>query len=697
VSSVAEPMTSQPRTAWRGRAAGVAAVAALVAGACSGGDGDEREDGGSPAEDAVTTEPSEAAPELSDRADELPIVTPTPQDMRWLGPDVAIPPAVTVVAADAADPAAVRVVTAMLEGAGADDVTVRPPDGSADHEDDEDGATEARLTVRVGSLGDRDVRAQLDAAGIELPDDVPAEGYALAAFGRTDGSATVVLGGADRAGTFYGAQTLRQLTRTSDGAIAGVGVVDHPAMHHRGTIEGFYGSPWTTEERLDQLAFYGRFKLNTYVYAPKDDPYHRDRWRDPYPADRLADLRRLVDTAVANHVRFTFAVSPGVSICYSDPADLAALEDKLRTVHDLGVRTFSIALDDIDHTRWNCDADADRYGPPSTEAAARAQAELLNAVQSGFVTRTDGVEPLQTVPTEYQGTRDSPYRTALREALDPAVEVMWTGAYVVPAEITVADAEAAAAAFGRAPYVWDNTPVNDFPPTEGRLILAPYARRESGLSGHVTGVVLNPMNQAAASKVQLVGAADFAWNDAAYDPARAHRAAAVDLAGGHGPTVDALLAFFDLQHLAPTSASSGVVSQPQSPALAARLDEFRAAWDAGDRQAAVDGLRPYAERITGAPELVRAHVVDPGFVSDCAPWLEATALWGRALIATLDGLTADLAGDGAGAAAARTTATDLVAQASAIRTVPGETRPQGPVRVGDGVLDAFLTEAAGLT
>ena len=62
-------------------------------------------------------------------------------------------------------------------------------------------------------------------------------------------------------------------------------------MPHRGTIEGFYGSPWTAEERLDQLAFYGRYKLNTYVYAPKDDPYHRDRWREPYPPDALAQLR----------------------------------------------------------------------------------------------------------------------------------------------------------------------------------------------------------------------------------------------------------------------------------------------------------------------------------------------------------------------------------------------------------------------
>ena len=64
---------------------------------------------------------------------------------------------------------------------------------------------------------------------------------------------------------------------------------------------------------------------------------------------------------------------------------------------------------------------------------------------------------------------------------------------------------------------------------------------------------------------------------------------------------------------------------------------------------------------------------------------------------TLDGLAAGVAGDDAAASAAlRRGATRLAAQAAAIRTIPGETRPEGPVRVGDGVLDAFLAEADAL-
>jgi len=669
--------------------------------ACSGDGGAGGDRSGGAAEPATTTSPGSGEPVLETRGDQLPVVTPTPVEMRWLGPDIAVPSDVDIIVADGVDAATTDTVTEVLQAAGAQNVRAMRPD-------DRDRAP-APLVVDVGTIGGKPTAAPLSDAGFEVPGDLPGGGYALAAFTREGGTAEVVLAGADAAGTFYAAQTLRQLVTDpgtagteATAAIAGVGVVDHPAMRHRGAIEGFYGSPWTREERLDQLDFYGRFKLNTYIYAPKDDPYHRDRWREPYPPELVADLRALIDRAAANHVWFTFAVSPGISICYSDPADLDALAAKLDAVYQLGVRAFSIALDDIVHTRWNCDGDGMRFGAPSPEAAARAQVELLNALQRGFIADHQGAQPLQMVPTEYRGTDDSPYRRVIREQLDPAIEVMWTGSMVVPAEITVDQATAAARVFGRPTLVWDNTPVNDFPATEGRLILAPYDRRQRGLSAAVTGIVLNPMNQAAASKVQLVGAADFGWNDAAYDPVRAHRAAATYLAGGTGgegadpDTVEALLAFFDLENLAPTSAASGTVSQPQAPTLAQQLDAFRSAWDGGDRSGAVQGLRPHAQRLAGAPDVIRGGVADPAFIADVRPWLDATALWGQALVGSLDALDATITGDNAGAQGRFADAAALADQAAAVETIPGETRPHGPVRVGDGVLDEFIAEARAL-
>lgn len=630
---------------------------------------------GAPSAGAAQAGPRAAAP--------LPPVTPVPQSMSRAGDDVPVTGRVIVVAdADTDVPARTRLV-AELKGHGADRVDVVTP-GNVPR------AAAGVLTVRLGPAARPDMAEGL--AGTAVPDH--AEGYALR-VGRAGRGAQVVLGGTDGAGQFYAVQTLRQLFVRSPGGgwkVAGAQAGDFPSMPLRGTIEGFYGQPWTHAERLDQMDFYGDVKANTYVYAPKDDPYHRGKWREPYPADKLAELGELVERATANHVRFTFAVSPGESICYSDPADRKALKDKLQALYDLGTRAFSVPLDDIDHSRWNCEADRAAYGEPGTGAAGLAQADLLNDVQRGFVATHEGVWPLQMVPTEYYNHTESAYKRALREELDPAVEVMWTGVGVVPTGITNEDAEQAAKVFGRKVFVWDNYPVNDFGNTGGRLLLAPYDKREAGLSDHLSGVVANPMNQPYASRVAVFGTADFAWNDRAYDAGRNWRAAMSYLAGGDAKATGALLVFGDLEHMAPTFGDTPW--QPQAPELARRVQRFWTAWDEGDRTGAVRALRAYATAVEDAPATIRSGAVERGFAVDAAPWLDATELWGTATVRMLDALAARQAGDRETSDRLLAESGELQRQARAVRTDPprnawGAVQP----KVGDGVLDAFLTQA----
>ena len=62
-----------------------------------------------------------------------------------------------------------------------------------------------------------------------------------------------------------------------------------------GIIEGFYGKPWTWEEREETVAWLARHGYKFYLYAPKADPYLRRRWQEPYPpslADRLRSLAK---------------------------------------------------------------------------------------------------------------------------------------------------------------------------------------------------------------------------------------------------------------------------------------------------------------------------------------------------------------------------------------------------------------------
>ena len=298
------------------------------------------------------------------------------------------------------------------------------------------------------------------------------------------------------------------------------------------------------------------------------------------------------------------------------------------------------------------------------------------------------------VPTEYYDAKESVYKAALRKKLDPRIVLQWTGTDVVPPAIAVADAKAATKAFGRKPLLWDNYPVNDYAQTTGRLLLAPYARREAGLSAELTGILANPMNQEAPSRVAVTGVAAFGWNDQAYDADRTLTYAVRELAGEDEQTTAALLTFLDTQHMAPTFGSQPW--QPQAPRLKGRLDAVREALAVGDpktRQLALDKLQREASEFASAPDIIQAGTVDPAFTQQARPWLDAMRLWGRALQLSAAGLEAANSGRPAAARRYFATAKQLAAEATAIQTIPGVTRFDGPIKIADGVLDTFVADA----
>ena len=615
-----------------------------------------------------------------------PIVVPTPQRLTVAGRPLRVPKAAVVIADGSTDAPARELLVELLHRYGAASVEVVAPT-------DPVRPRAGQLVVLLGAAARPDIEAALGAT--KAPDH--AEGYALKVLSSAVATG-VVIGGHDGAGQYYGVQTLRQLfqprpapsANASGGyLIAPVTVLDWPQMALRGAIEGFYGPPWSTADRLRQLRFQGDVKANSYIYSPKDDPYLRADWRQPYPADQLATLKQLVGTATAHHVKFTYALSPGVSICFSSAADRQALLAKFASVYAIGVRSFSIPFDDISYTSWNCTADREAYGDPGQQAAAVAQVSLLDEVAGAARDKGD-VEPLQTVPTQYSDLEDSPYKTEFREHLDPSVVIQWTGTDVVPPEVTTSDAAAIAAVWGRTTFLWDNYPVNDYRNSAGRLLLAPYADRQAGLAEDLQGIVANPMNQQTASILAEYGADDFAWNDQAYDPERTWRQAMLYLSGGDQAAARAIGVFADLEHLAPTFGDTPW--QPQAPELAARIATFERIWASGRRAAAIRGLRQYALQIRDAPAVIRGSSrVDPAFVRDTHLWLSATQLWGSALTVRLDALDAARRGDQPDAARLTTQADRLVARAQAITSDP-EVNNWSPttVKVGDGVLDTLI-------
>ncbi|MCK7624690.1 beta-N-acetylglucosaminidase domain-containing protein [Streptomyces sp. RS10V-4] len=600
-----------------------------------------------------------AAPAARDRTAPT-ALSPVPRSVRERPGHATVTASVDLVAGPHADAPALALVVRALKDAGARHVvrTGRATAGSG------------RLTVYVDGPGARRALAELGARGTA---DLPAEGYALAA-----GSGRIALAGRDAAGTYYAAQTLRQLLphRSRPGAaVRGTAVRDWPATPLRGVVEGFYGTPWSHTARLEQLDFAARHKMNLYVYSPKDDAYLREKWRDPYPADRLARIEELVDRARARHVAFTYALSPGLSVCYSSEADVRALIAKFATLWEAGVRTFAVPLDDISYTTWNCAADREKYGTGGG-AAGRAQAELLNRVHREFIARHRGAEPLQMVPTEYADLKATPYKKALATRLDRDVLVEWTGVGVIAPTLTAGQAQQARRLYGHPILLWDNYPVNDY--VSKRLMLGPYNARGAGLPGALAGITANPMIQPTASDLALATVADYSWNDRGYDARASWRAALDELAGGDARAARALRAFADVNY-------SSAINPHQAPELAAAVDRFRADGRADRLDAVLRDLRD-------APGVLRDRLPGHGFVRETAPWLDATRAWADAARDALRLIEATRSGDEAAARRLRARIPESVARARAYVYVDLKGK-RIPVVVGDGVLDTFVADA----
>ncbi|GFU50204.1 protein O-GlcNAcase [Trichonephila clavipes] len=96
-----------------------------------------------------------------------------------------------------------------------------------------------------------------------------------------------------------------------------------------GVVEGFYGRPWTPEQRKDLFVKMKKLGLNAYMYAPKDDFKHRAYWRELYSVEEAEHLTTLVQSAAENDVKFFYALSPGLDITYSNPKEIHALKRKL--------------------------------------------------------------------------------------------------------------------------------------------------------------------------------------------------------------------------------------------------------------------------------------------------------------------------------------------------------------------------------
>lgn len=391
-----------------------------------------------------------------------------------------------------------------------------------------------------------------------------------------------------------------------------------PALPIRGIIEGFYGPPWSDQERIDMFKFMEKENLNTYVYAPKGDPYQRVDWRSPYPAAELAQMKTLVTRAQQDHVRFVYSVSPGMtgtsptavnqSITYSSSVDRKALEAKINQLRSIGVNTFMLSFDDIFTSLKP--ADQAVYGTNY----ALAQMQLANKVYASERAQ-DPQFQLWLAPTSYYGLTDGPYWQTLRSTLSPNIQVIWTGQWVLNQTITGTQASIITKLLGRKPILWDNYPVNDYTYDTGRqpqLMMGPLQGRSAHLPNHLAGYLSNPMLQPQASKLALETIADYLANPSGYRPMAAWQQAIDQMPGVTNP---ALFKLFAAYNSASTLNPAGYA--PIGPIVAA----YQHASSSAQKQAAAARLQTAFRALAQLPQTLPPTLSNKALLHEIQPWL----------------------------------------------------------------------------
>ncbi len=324
-------------------------------------------------------------------------------------------------------------------------------------------------------------------------------------FLGADNNVITVLG-RDTDSAFYGLTTLYHLVnQIEDMTIRNFKIEDYGNVVTRGFIEGYYGNPWSIEDRSDLMTYGGYYKLNAYFYAPKDDPKHRVQWRSLYTEDELKWIKELADAGNASKTRFVYGIHPfpgndAFGINKNEAGyqkDLADLKTKLMQVIDQGVRQVAILADD--------------FANPGGELGLRLINDMTNWLENEVKLQyPDMKTTLPYIPYDYMGNGSSNEFTHLKQAPEN-VQLVMTGGRIW-GEVTQNFSETFKNNTGRAPYYWINWPCSDN--SKQHLIMGGNDTfLHPGVDPTlIEGIMLNPMQQSEANKSALFAVADYSWN-----------------------------------------------------------------------------------------------------------------------------------------------------------------------------------------
>ena len=318
----------------------------------------------------------------------------------------------------------------------------------------------------------------------------------------------IVILGKDSDSVYYGLSTLDLIFQQTQDEVRELEIKDYSSSYYRGFIEGYYGIPWTSEERKELMRFGSKFKSNIYIYAPKDDAYHSSCWRDLYAENDLEILKEQIEVGRETKTKLAWALHPFMSnkiTADNYDASLQIVEKKFNQLYEAGVRQFVISADDVEVTGGLLE-DGSLHN------------KLLNDVAT-FLKAKNDCNDLVFVPSAYCYQAEqrlkvdlNKYYASLMKDLDDSIHIMWTGDDVCSSMESGRFTEFTNLT-NKKPFFWSNWPVNDYSTDhllmgKGEVLNINYTDDTVPFEGMVT----NPMQQAEPSKLSIFAICDYTWN-----------------------------------------------------------------------------------------------------------------------------------------------------------------------------------------
>lgn len=363
-----------------------------------------------------------------------------------------------------------------------------------------------------------------------------------------------------------------------------------PNFEHRGLIEGFYGDPWTIEERLEMLKFLAVHDFNLFVIAPKDDPWQRFEWRRPFEDKQIKHFAELQSVAAEFGINLSVCVSPGLSIEYTNKEDLQAIINKLGQLNQIGISTFGLLLDDIP-PKLRFQTDIDEF-----KTIAKAHSFLGNQVFEK-IQEMNNQAALIFCPLEYHGRGNEDYIVALSSELNKDINLFWTGRQICSEYLDVFDAQVFEQNCNRKPFYWDNYPVNDVAMLH-QLHVGPIEKRQPELHIYSAGYCCNPMDRIEASKFALASIGEFLVDPQNYHSDSVWRSYIADTCENKREQ-EALTIFLQ-------ACFESCLSVDPAPVFNEWLSEFSYAWHSRLLTQAIDLMQMQSEIILSAHSVINS-------------------------------------------------------------------------------------------